>query len=79
MNSKHRIYLSYVIIAFGIILIFCGFFVSPTGIIDNSVLYGSGELFTLAGSILGIHSNYDLKMKELEHKLFEKRQDNECV
>ena len=36
------------------ILLFCGFWVVPTGQIDNSVLVAYGEVSTFAGALFGV-------------------------
>ena len=41
----------------GMILLFCGFWVVPTGQIDNSVLVAYGEVSTFAGALFGVESN----------------------
>lgn len=46
---------------FGLLLVLMGFFTPPKGIIDNSVLVAIGEVFTFAGSILGIDYKYRFK------------------
>ena len=46
----------------GIILIFLGFFVDPTGEISASVLSGVGEIFTFSGSVMGIDYHYRTKI-----------------
>ena len=38
----------------GMILLFCGFWVVPTGQIDNSVLVAYGEVSTFAGALFGV-------------------------
>ena len=34
----------------GIVLLFCGFWIDPQGLIDNSVLVAFGEISTFAGA-----------------------------
>lgn len=55
---------------FGCFLLTFGFIVAPMGIIDQSVLMGVGEVFTFAGSILGIDATYrsslDRHRREIE-------------
>lgn len=45
----------------GVILLFCGFWVKPTGEIDNSVLVAFGEVSTFAGALFGIDYGYRFK------------------
>lgn len=47
----------------GIVLLFMGFWVTPTGVIDNSVLIAFGEIATFVGSVLGIDYQYRFKKK----------------
>lgn len=45
----------------GMVLIFCGFWVEPTGKIDNSVLVAFGEVSTFAGALFGVDYRYQLR------------------
>ena len=45
----------------GIILLFCGVFISPQGEIHDSILVAFGEIATFAGSIIGIDYHYKKK------------------
>ena len=49
-----QVILAVVLVLAGIVLLFCGFIVAPSGEIHYSVLIGSGETFTFAGALLGI-------------------------
>ena len=42
----------------GLVLLFFGFWVSPTGEIHNSVLVAFGEAISFAGALLGIDYTY---------------------
>lgn len=44
----------------GMVLIFSGFWVEPTGEIDNSVLVAFGEVSTFAGALFGVDYRYQL-------------------
>lgn len=46
----------------GLVLLFCGFWVSPTGEIHNSVLVGFGEAISFAGALLGIDYTYKYRI-----------------
>lgn len=48
----------------GMILLFCGFWVVPTGQIDNSVLVAYGEVSTFAGALFGVDYSYKCKYKK---------------
>lgn len=45
----------------GLVLIFCGFWVVPTGEIHNSVLVAYGEISTFAGALFGVDYSYKFK------------------
>jgi len=45
----------------GLILLFLGFFCSPQGEIDNSVLIVFGEVSTFAGALFGVDYKYKKK------------------
>lgn len=47
----------------GIVLLFCGFWIDPQGLIDNSVLIAFGEISTFAGALFGVDYSYKLKSK----------------
>lgn len=64
-----KIILAVALVCFGCVLLMCGFWVAPMGIIDSSVLVGFGECLTFSGAILGINYIYSAKHKELEHKI----------
>ena len=53
MTTDHKIQLgaSVVLVLAGLVLLFCGFWVSPTGIIHPSVLTAFGEALTFVGAI----------------------------
>ena len=53
-------------------LLFCGFWVKPTGEIDNTVLVAFGEVSTFAGGLFGIDYNYKFK-RYLNNKGEEKK------
>lgn len=50
----------------GVILLFSGFYVDPTGEIDNSVLIGFGEISTFAGTLFGVDYSYKIKYGEIK-------------
>ena len=45
----------------GLVLVFCGFWVAPTGEIHNSVLVAYGEISTFAGALFGVDYTYRFK------------------
>lgn len=42
----------------GIILLFCGVFISPQGEIHESLLVGFGEIATFSGALMGVDYVY---------------------
>lgn len=52
----------------GMVLIFCGFWVEPTGEIDNSVLVAYGKVSTFAGALFGVDYRYQLRIFRKEEK-----------
>ena len=67
-------------IIFGMALCMMGFWVSPVGIISNSVLAALGQILLLVGAIFHINLNfrskensfetrYDQRLKDLEDKI----------
>lgn len=55
--------LALILALFGCGLLIAGFIVSPLGEIHNSVMISTGEVFTFAGSVLGINATYKSKLK----------------
>ena len=45
----------------GLVLLFCGAFVSPQGEIHQSLLVGFGEIASFAGAIMGVDYKYKKK------------------
>lgn len=45
----------------GLVLLFCGFWVSPPGEIHNSVLVGFGEALSFAGALFGVDYSYKFR------------------
>lgn len=56
-------------IIFGMILCMCGFWVSPTGVIDTTVLGALGQILLLVGAIFHININYRIKDNHFETKV----------
>ena len=46
----------------GLVLLFCGFWVSPTGEVHNSVLVGFGEALSFAGALFGVDYTYKYRI-----------------
>lgn len=58
MKDKKQFWLAVLLVIFGLLLFAASFAVPPLGVIDNSVLVATGEVFTFAGSIIGIDYHY---------------------
>lgn len=56
-----QLWLSVVIVIFGLIMLTASFIVPPLGDINSSVLAALGELLTFSGSLMGIDYNYRYK------------------
>ena len=50
-----------VLVTAGLVLLFCGFWVSPPGEIHNSVLVGFGEALSFAGALFGVDYSYKFR------------------
>lgn len=61
----------------GIILVFCGFWVVPTGEIDNSVLVAYGEISTFAGALFGVDYSYKVRFKRYLNGIEKEDRDKE--
>ncbi len=63
MKNKLSIQLSVAVFltVAGMVLIFCGFWVSPRGEIHNSVLIAFGEVSTFAGALFGVDYRYQIR------------------
>ena len=47
----------------GLVMLFCGIYISPLGEIHESLLVAFGEVMTFAGSLMGIDYHYKSKNK----------------
>ena len=65
----------------GVVLLFSGFWVEPTGKIDNSVLVAYGEISTFAGTAFGFdycrRNAFKQGLKDIEKKLKEKEEEKD--
>ncbi len=55
----------------GLVLLFCGVYITPQGEIHESLLVGFGEVATFAGALFGIDYTYKWKSKHGNHPLNE--------
>ena len=51
----------------GLVLLFCGVYITPQGEIHESLLVGIGEVATFAGALFGIDYTYKWKSKHGNH------------
>ena len=56
---------------FGCALLLAGFIVEPMGEISHSVMISAGEVFTFAGSVLGINTTYKSKLEDKQWSIIE--------
>ena len=47
----------------GLVLLFCGVYITPQGEIHESLLVGFGEVATFAGALMGVDYRYKFKQK----------------
>lgn len=52
----------------GVTMLFVAMYIQPQGEIHSSVLGAAGEVFLLAGSLLGLDSYFDFKIKKYINK-----------
>ena len=68
--QEHKIAFMFILAGFltlfGCGLLVAGFITAPTGQIHESVLISAGEVFTFAGSVLGINTTYKSKLQEVK-------------
>ena len=67
---------AWLLMVIGVVLLFFGFFVEPTGEIHPSVLSAFGEISTLVGAILGIDYRYKFKSEELDRMNRNNKEEN---
>lgn len=61
MKLNIQLIIACIVTMSGLVLLFCGFWVSPTGEIHNSVLVAFGEALSFAGALLGVDYTYKFK------------------
>lgn len=64
-------------IVFGMILCMMGFWVSPIGVIDTTVLGALGQILLLVGAIFHININYRSKENYFETKVNDRLEEIE--
>ena len=63
--DNRRFWLGAVLAILGVIIMIIGMFIPPEGHISTSVLSGTGEIFLLAGDILGLDQYVNLKVTRI--------------
>ena len=69
MNGNKKFWLATALCVSGVALLFVGLFVGEKGVIASSVIASAGEVFVLAGAILGIDVVYDRKFADTIRQL----------
>lgn len=62
-RDDKKFWLGTILAILGVAMLFVAMFIDPKGEISGSVLGAVGELFVLAGSLLGLDSYFDFKLK----------------
>ena len=57
----------------GVALLFVSLFLPPVGEISDMVLWAAGEIFTLAGGLLGLDAYLDHKIKKYFNEAVKER------
>lgn len=72
-----QLWLGVILAIVGVVLLWVGLFLPPTGVIDASVLTALGEVFTFSGSLIGI--DYTYKYKTIKYLSNDKTKDEEEI
>ena len=67
-RDDKKFWLGAILAILGVAMLFVAMFINPKGEISGSVLGAVGELFVLAGSLLGLDSYFDFKLKRFLKK-----------
>lgn len=62
--ENRRFWLGALLILAGVVMLFVAMYIDPKGKIDGTVLGAAGEMFVLAGSMLGLDSYVNYKIKK---------------
>lgn len=74
-RDDKKFWLGSILAILGVAMLFVAMFIDPKGEISGSVLGAVGELFVLAGSLLGLDSYFDFKLK----RYLKKNDDGDTV
>lgn len=72
-----QLWLGVILAIVGVVLLWVGLFLPPTGVIDTSVLTALGEVFTFSGSLIGI--DYTYKYKTIKYLSNDNTKDEEEI
>lgn len=61
--DKRKFWLGTVMALAGVAMLFVALFIPPQGEISGSALGAAGEIFLVAGSLLGLDSYFNFKLK----------------
>lgn len=76
-RDKIQFTISGLLMFVGVVLLFVGMFVEPTGIIHQSVLVAFGEIATLAAAVLGIDAVYTNALQRIVQNYKHEEKENE--
>lgn len=62
--DSRKFWLGAVLAVLGVVMLFVAMFIDPKGEVSGSVLGAVGEVFLLAGSLLGLDSYFNFKIKK---------------
>lgn len=71
-DDNKKFWLGSVLAILGVAMLFVAMFIEPQGEVSGTVLGAVGEVFVLAGSLLGLDSYFDFKLNK-----FLKKDDND--
>ena len=63
-TDSRKFWLGAILALLGVAMLFVGMFIDPQGEVSGSVLGAVGEIFLLAGSLLGLDSYFNFKIKK---------------
>lgn len=73
-TESHRFWLGAILAILGVVLMFVSLFLPPKGVIDPSTLAASGEVFTLAGVLMGLGPYVDYRIRKISATISNKKE-----
>ena len=67
-NLNLQLITAFVLAFGGLVMLFCGIYISPLGEIHESLLVAFGEIATFSGALMGIDYTYKNKYRHDNHK-----------